>query len=96
MEGHHLEKFDATMSEHASLETLSGFFRQHVPAAAQTPLTPETALLGTGLLDSLAVIQLMVFLGQELGIEIDDDDFTPDNLGTVGQLLAFIERKKAG
>lgn len=77
------------------LARLQRFFEQHVPAAAREPLTPETALLGTGLLDSLAVIQLMVFLGEELGIEIDDEDFTPENLGTVGQLLGFIGRKRA-
>ncbi len=77
------------------LDRLNRFFEQHVPAAAREPITPQTALLGTGLLDSLAVIQLMVFLGDELGIEIADDDFTPENLGTVGQLLAFIERKQS-
>jgi acyl carrier protein len=81
--------------ENDHLARLNRFFEQHVPAAAREPITPQTALLGTGLLDSLAVIQLMVFLGDELGIEISDDDFTPENLGTVGQLLAFIERKQS-
>jgi acyl carrier protein len=79
----------------AHLELLRAFFHQQVPAAAQTVLEPGTALLGSGLLDSLAVIQLMVFLGEELGVEVDDEDFTPENLATVGQLLDFIERKKA-
>ena len=82
-----------TSGEHLPL--LRRFFEQHVPAAARMEIGPETALLGTGLLDSLAVIQLMVFLGTELGIEIEDEDFTPENLGTVGQLLGFIGRKRA-
>jgi acyl carrier protein len=79
----------------AAFGQLQAFFQQHVPAAAQQPLDEGTALLGTGLLDSLAVIQLMVFLGAEMGIEVDDEDFTPENLSTVGQLLSFVERKKA-
>ncbi len=74
-------------------EHLLAFFRQHVPAAATIELREDTALLGTGLLDSLTVIQLMVFLGQELGITIEDEDFAPENLGTIGQLLDFIGRK---
>ena len=78
-----------------ALAQLKEFFRQQVPASAQASLSESTALLGTGLLDSLAVIQLMVFLGGEMGIEIEDEDFTPDNLSTVGQLLDFIERKRA-
>jgi acyl carrier protein len=77
------------------LAHLRRFFEQNVPAAAQLSLTPDTGLLGTGLLDSLAVIQLMVFLGEELGIEIADEDFVPENLDTIGHLLAFIGRKKA-
>jgi acyl carrier protein len=76
-------------------EQLRHFFRQQVPAAADQPLDEGTALLGTGLLDSLAVIQLMVYLGGELGIEVDDEDFTPENLSTIGQLLDFVARKKA-
>jgi acyl carrier protein len=82
-------------AEHLHLTQLRRFFEQHVPASTQQQIGPQTALLGTGLLDSLAVIQLMVFLGAELGIEIDDEDFTPENLGTVGQLLDFIGRKQS-
>lgn len=76
------------------LQALQRFFHQHVPAAAGIELGPDTALLGSGLLDSLGVIQLMVFLGEDRGIVIDDDDFTPENLGTVGSLLAFMARKR--
>lgn len=76
------------------LDKLRAFFTEHVPASAAVDLAPDTALLGTGLLDSLAVIQLMVFLGNELGIEIEDEDFVVENLATVGSLLAFIERKQ--
>jgi acyl carrier protein len=81
-------------SRQDTLQQLHDFFRQNVPAASQQPLTEETQLLGTGLLDSLAVIQLMMFLGTELGIEVEDEDFTPENLSTVGRLLDFVERKK--
>ncbi|MBL8328707.1 MAG: acyl carrier protein [Rubrivivax sp.] len=85
-----LDRFDP-----AHVAALRGFFQQHVPAAAQQVLSADTALLGTGLLDSLAVIQLMVFLGETLGVEIGDEDFTPENLDTLGHLLAFIQRKSA-
>ena len=76
------------------LQALQRFFRQNVPAAAQAELSPDTALLGSGLLASRGVMQLMVFLGEDRGIAIDDEDFTPENLGTVGSLLAFMARKR--
>lgn len=78
-----------------SLEALRGFFRQHVPAAAASAIEPATPLLGTDLLDSLAVIQLMVFVGEAFGVTIDDEDFTPENLASVGSLIHLVERKRA-
>jgi acyl carrier protein len=83
-----------TSDRSAYFNALTQFFREHVPAAASADLSESTVLLGTGLLDSLAVIQLMMFLGTELGIEVEDDDFAPENLGSIGQLLSFVERKK--
>lgn len=73
---------------------LAGFLRQMSPAVRALELSEETPLLASGLLDSLGILQLMSFLGEELGIEIADDDFTLDNFETVGSLLAFIRRRK--
>lgn len=74
---------------------LIGFLRQLSPAARSADLTDETPLLSSGILDSLAILQLMSFLADELGIEIGDDDFTLDNFETVGSLLAFVRRRTA-
>jgi acyl carrier protein len=78
----------------ADSEALHKFLRENVPAATAAELTVDTPLLGQGLLDSLGVIQLMVFLGNELGLEVLDEDFTPENLATLGSVLAFIGRKR--
>jgi acyl carrier protein len=77
------------------MDPLRRFFQQHVPAAADMSLQADTPLLGSGLLDSLTVIQLMVFLGEQFGIEIEDEDFAPENLGTIGNLIDFVQRKEA-
>ena len=78
------------------IRLLQNFFKQHVQGADASCLNEGTLLLGDGLLDSLAVIQLMIFMGTELGVEIDDDDFTQENLATVGSLLDFVARKRQG
>ena len=65
-----------------------------VPAAAAASIEPATPLLGTDLLDSLAVIQLMVFVGEAFGVTIEDEDFTPENLASVGSLIELVERKR--
>lgn len=77
----------------ASLET---FFARHVPQAAPGVLDAQTPLLSSGLLDSLAVLQLSVFLSEEFGFELEDEDFTLENFETVGTLLALVARKRSG
>lgn len=78
----------------ADRNLLTGFLRQLSPAARARELTDDTPLLTSGILDSLAILELMSFLSSELGIEIGDDDFTPENFATVGSLLAFIRARK--
>lgn len=75
-------------------QLLEGFLRQLSPAARTVELDADTALLSSGILDSLGILQMMSFLSDELGIEIDDADFTLENFETLGSLLAFIQRRK--
>lgn len=55
----------------------------------------ETPLLKGNGLDSLGVLQLMVFLSETMNIEITDEDFVPENFETVGTLARFISEKRS-
>jgi acyl carrier protein len=56
----------------------------------------ETPLLGSGAVDSLGVLELMTFLSERFGIELEDGDFDPHHLATPGLLVRFIvERRKS-
>jgi acyl carrier protein len=78
----------------STLDLLRRFFTQNVQGIDASTLTTDTALLSSGILDSLAVIQLMSFIADELGIEIGDEDFTLENFETLGSLAAFIEARQ--
>lgn len=80
----------------AIVAVLETFLRTLSPAAKAAELTPDTPLLSSGVLDSLGILQLMGFLGDELGIEIGEDDFTMENFETIGALAAFVARRKVG
>lgn len=79
---------DDSFETSAIIET---YLRQRFPALAQ--LTPETELLSGGAVDSLGMLDLMMFLGERFGIALDDADFTPDNLATPARLVAFVEQR---
>ena len=78
------------------LGSLADFVAKTVPSAAGTPIVADTPLLGSGLLDSLAILQLVMFLGEEFGVEVGDDDFTEENFATAGSLARFVVGKRAG
>jgi acyl carrier protein len=53
------------------------------------------SLLAMGTIDSTGVMDLVMFLEDEFGIEVDDEDLVPDNLDSVQKLARFVERKRA-
>lgn len=46
-------------------------------------------------LDSLQVLRMMLELEREFSMRIENSDLTPENLGTVERLAAFIARKRS-
>ena len=53
----------------------------------------ETELFDDGLLDSMAVTELLAHLETEGGFEIEPDEITPENIGSVAKMVAFARRK---
>ena len=58
-------------------------------------ITPETDLLLTGLVDSLGVVQIVAWIEDRLGIEIEPVDVVLENFQTVDRMLAFVQRSRA-
>ncbi len=54
----------------------------------------DTDLLN--LLDSLQILRLLMAMESAFGVKAADGDLTPDNLGSVRRLAAFLARKLAG
>ena len=54
---------------------------------------PETSLLKTGLVDSLAIGDLIVFLEATFEVKVEDEDMIPEHFETVAAIAAFVERK---
>lgn len=61
-----------------------------------TQLGDDDSLLDLGIVDSTGVLELVGFLEEKYHISIDDQELIPDNLDSVGRLVAFIEHKTGG
>lgn len=49
-------------------------------------------LLANGVIDSLSLVRLIAWTGEEFGVPINDVDIAPEDLSTVTKINAFIDR----
>ena len=57
-------------------------------------LTDDYPRLERLVLDSLGLFQLVGFLEEEFGIEIDDEELVPANFGTIGAIARLVSQKR--
>jgi len=52
-------------------------------------------LVTSGLIDSLALLEIITFLEVELGFDFSDTGVDPDQLSSIAEILDLIERRSA-
>ncbi|HTP17270.1 MAG TPA: acyl carrier protein [Streptosporangiaceae bacterium] len=70
--------------------------RELVQDQALLPLTDGTSLLESGILDSLSLLRLVVFLEERFGITLGDADLLPENFGSVTAICAYVRAREPG
>ena len=70
--------------------------RELVPDPTLLPLSNETPLLETGILDSLGLLRLVVFLEERFAITMDDVDLMPENFVNVNAVCAYLRAREPG
>ncbi|KYF62638.1 acyl carrier protein [Sorangium cellulosum] len=62
---------------------------------ATADLGAEVPLLDQGILDSTAVLEIVQFLEQDLGIQVADEEMVPENFGSIARLVTYVNSKKS-
>ena len=60
----------------------------------ESSLGDETSLLDQGIVDSTGVLELTAFIEETFSIKVEDAEIVPENLDSIGNILAFIARKR--
>lgn len=55
----------------------------------------SVSLLDNGIMDSLGVMELVAFIEADLKLKVPDMDLVPQNLDSVDNLVAYVERRRA-
>jgi len=59
----------------------------------ESALDDAESLIDSGVIDSTGVLEIIMFLEEEFGVKIADEEMIPDNLDSVSRIVAFVERK---
>lgn len=62
--------------------------------ADENALKNDDSFLEQGIIDSTGVLELVNWLEESFGFQVDDTELVPENLDSVNKLAAFIEKKK--
>jgi acyl carrier protein len=69
------------------------FVREQFKASiGRTSIGPETSLFSTGIVDSFGVLELIAFLEQTFGVEVDPARHAPQEFDTVAKIAALVTR----
>jgi acyl carrier protein len=71
-------------------ERIRKFVISNFPAAKRRGVTLQDALLGSGMIDSLGILELVDFLERSFGFALDEEDLSPENFQTIEQLASFV------
>jgi len=61
--------------------------------SAPEELEDAASFLETGIVDSTGIMEVVLFLEEEFGIKVEDDEMLPENLDSVDCLCKYLERK---
>ena len=60
----------------------------------EAPLEPNRSLVSTGILDSLALLKLLMFIEERFNLKVADGEVIPSNFETVNRITEFVETKQ--
>ena len=59
------------------------------------PYPDDASFLDNGIIDSMNVMELIMFVEEKFGVEVADEEIVPDNFDSVSKIAAFVRRKTA-
>jgi acyl carrier protein len=70
--------------------------RELVQDAALLPIANATPLLDTGVLDSLSLLRLVLFVQERFGIVVGDVELVPEHFASVDAIAAYLRPRARG
>jgi acyl carrier protein len=82
--------------EYGITDTIRRFLTERAWLTDSTEVSESDSLLEKGVLDSLAMIELVSFIEQTFQVRIHDEELMPENFDSLAAMEAFITSKRNG
>ena len=60
----------------------------------ENALGNDDSFMEKGIIDSTGILEVVTFIEEDFGFKVNDEELIPENLDSVNNLAAFIQRKK--
>jgi acyl carrier protein len=74
--------------------SLAQFIARDILKQPKKTITGDLPLISTGLIDSLHLVDLSIYIEDQFGVRIDDAELNKETFNTLDQLVALIQQRK--
>ena len=60
----------------------------------ENALGNDDSFMEKGIIDSTGILEVITFIEEDFGITVKDEELIPENLDSINNLSAFIQRKR--
>ena len=75
-----------------TLDQILRYIRTELLSGSNSDITPDTGLFGEGMLDSAAMLDLLLWVEEAFQLSVQNEDLTPENFGTARNLAEYVKR----
>jgi acyl carrier protein len=72
---------------------VSDYVKSELATTDLAGLTPVDSLISSGLLDSIGLLRLVLFLEERFGVKVADGDLVPENFETIERIASYVESR---
>jgi acyl carrier protein len=73
---------------------LIDYVKNEIMRNPNAKLSDDQDLLGTGVLDSLAILQVVAFIDEQFGYQVPDEDVVFENFQSINALVSYLNGAK--
>jgi acyl carrier protein len=82
------------MSENDTKQRIRQFIIENFLFEEDDNLKEDTSFLENGIIDSTGVLELVMFIEETYGINVEDDEMVPENLDSISNIAEYVQRKR--